>query len=59
MTKTKNLTEKLLSQSTDPDAYHLIEALIAAAREEAIEDIKIDLADFDQTEAVEIIKANY
>lgn len=38
---------------------NLIERITEAARAATVEDIKIDLADFGQTEAVETIKANY
>jgi len=38
---------------------NLIEQITTAARAATVEDIQIDLADFGQTEAVEIIKANY
>jgi hypothetical protein len=44
----------------DEDRYlALIEELYTLARKDAITDVVIDLADFEQTEAVEIIKANY
>jgi hypothetical protein len=37
----------------------LIEDITAASRAATVEDVIIDLADFGETEAVEIIKANY
>ena len=37
----------------------LLEKLYELGRKEAIEAVKIDLAEFGETEAVEIIKANY
>ncbi len=48
-----------LRNADDDGMYGLLEDIREAARASAIEDIKIDLADFGQTEAVEIIKANY
>ena len=38
---------------------NLIEQMTTAARADTISDVIIDLKDFGQTEAVEIIKANY
>lgn len=42
-----------------PDLYDLLDGLRLAARKETVEDICIDLKDFDEHEAVAIIKANY
>lgn len=55
-------TETLIAalRSADDDGMHgLLEDIMEAARETAITDIKIDLADFEQAEAVKIIEINY
>jgi methyl-accepting chemotaxis protein len=54
------VAEMIEAAAAGTDAMlNLIEQITQAARETAIEDIKIDLADFGQTEAVEIIRENY
>lgn len=60
MTRTQELATKIAEIAGDTtDVHDLIEQLVTAAQADRVEDMKIDLADFGQTEAVEIIKANY
>lgn len=56
---TETLIDRIMKTSNDPDIHDLLEQLTTAARKDAVKDICIDLADFGETEAVEIIKANY
>lgn len=50
---------KAAASSSDDALLGLIERITAASRAATVEDVIIDLKDFDQTEAAEIIKANY
>lgn len=56
------ITAKLftaLRTGTDDELLNLIESIVTAARTDAADDIVIDLKDFGQDEAAEIVKANY
>lgn len=43
----------------DDNAIHLIESLIAAARRDAADDIRIDLKDANLTAAAQLVKNEY
>jgi hypothetical protein len=53
------LLQKIISATTIDEAGSLLEDIQAGERANTVEDVCIDLADFGQAEAVEIIKANY
>lgn len=57
-----SLSDKLfaaLRTASDEDLQNLVAEIAEAGRVTAIQDITSDLAEFGETEAVEIIKANY
>jgi hypothetical protein len=53
------LLEAIMKASTLDEAAGLLEDIQVGERANTVEDICIDLADFEEHEAVEIIKANY
>jgi hypothetical protein len=53
------LIAKVRAARSEDDLAILLADIFAAGRRSAINDIKIDLADWLQTAAVEIIEANY
>lgn len=50
--------KKVASQGDDA-ILNLIESMKVAAREDTVTDVIVDLKDFGQTEAAEIIRENY
>lgn len=58
--QTVRMIEKIRNSGGNEDAlWMIIGEIFEAGRQDMIKDIKITLADFEQTEAVEIVKENY